>query len=163
MLNFFVNDYRHLNAVAKFSHLVLGTLCRMIEEYEIESTASYRRVYDYLEKHEITHTDSLYFQYDPNQYEHYLGTYKPYENTNIDLDVEYEDSVVVSLENEKLYYTPYFREGGNSKREIIPVNKYLFRTVRGRGFYHIDIDSSNVVKEITFSAGSFRAKEKKIR
>lgn len=162
MLEFLVNDHRHLNAVIYFSSIVLENLRRFVESYEIEAVRSYRKLYKYLEANQIKHLDSLHFEYNPNNYEHYLGTYMPYEITYLDFGI-FEDSTVVSVEDGKLFYTPYYRDGVSRRREIIPVNKYHFRTELGTGYFQVVHDSLDQVVGLTWSNGVQREKDKKIR
>ena len=163
MLHFFVNDQRHLNAIALYSEIVLGDARRIFERFEIQSLESYRKIFNYLEKHNLKHNDSLHFEYDAQDYKHYLGVYKIFDVTDKD-DVEFlGDSTVISIENDKLYYTTYDKNGNAYKREVIPINKYHFRTIYGLGYYQIVHDSLDEVIGLNISNGQSRIKEKKIR
>ena len=161
MIKFLVNDHRHKAAVIDFSSIALENLRRMVERFEIHALTTYREIYKYLEKHEVDHTDSLYFEYNPNDFRHYVGTYIEYENSQV-VDSR-EDSVVISIEEGKLYYTPYLKGGGNNRREIIPVNKSYYRTKFGTGFYRLSFDDNDEVIGQIWSNGAQRIKEKKIR
>ena len=163
MLHFFVNDQRHLNAIALYSEIVLGDSRGIFERFETQSLNSYRKIFKYLEKHNVKHNDSLHFEYDAQDYKHYLGVYELFEFTDLDDSDFLGDSTVISIENEKLYYTPYDKDGNGYKREIIPINKYHFRTIYGTGYYQVVYDSLHGVKGITISNGQARYKDKKIR
>ena len=160
MIKFLVNDRRHKAAVIDYSAVVLENLRRMIENFEIHGLRTYREIYEYLEKSKVDHSDSLYFEYNPDDFRHYVGTYIAYDNSR--LVNPPGDSLVISIEDDKLYYSPYF-EGRNTKREIIPVNELFFRTEFGRGYYRLSFDENNNVVEHIWSNGAQRIKHKKIR
>ena len=133
-----------------------------IERFDIRGRMVYRMIYDYLEERKMMHDDSLYFQYDPNQFKHYTGVFIESEWDDPDDESNAMDSIVISIENNKLFFTPYF-PAGNSRREIIPINKYKFRTEFGRGFYRLKFDEKNNVIEHIYGDGLLRIKSKKVR
>ena len=162
-IDYLVNNPTFKKDVIDFSEILLIFLRTHIEYFEIESADAYLTVYQYLERNNISHMDSLYFQYDANDFRHYTGTYVTKWRSFHDRTSEMADSLVISLENKKLYYTPYYNNGTNTRREIIPISKYNFRTVFGRGFYRLRFDDEGNVIGHRHSGGNSRVDHAKIR
>ena len=160
MINYFVNDSEYLNNATKYLQ-VAHNYCSFLELYDIKGREVYREIHKYLLNKYPKEVGTLLFEYNPVDFEHYVGTFKPYFNTNNSKFVT--DSTVISIESDKLFFTPFFPDGSNSKREIIPVNKYFFRTEFGRGFYRMNFDDSGNVVGLAFSTDSYVLRTNKIR
>jgi len=161
MKDYFVNSPEFMNTAVEYAETMLFNLRANLEGFEIQSTNTFRNIHSYLNNGGISHSDSLLFQYEASQYDYLLGVYEANWYSNI-----YHnrlDSSVISIEKKKLFYTQYWIDGGNDKREIIPVSKYYFRTVLGDGFYHIEYDDLNKVISVKHSEGYQFVRERKIK
>jgi len=147
--SYFLSDPEYFNSAIDF-FAVFSDYRYTLEEYDTKAVSVYKKIYTLLDRHEIVHSDSLLYQNDPNTYKHYLGKYDS--TWSNDETYVHNDSIVVSLENNKLIYTGHRSDGPDIRMEIIPVNKYLFRTKRG-GFYHLSFDDKDQVEGIRFSSG----------
>lgn len=76
MIDFFVNDPEHKNNVALFANRGLKLHYRFLDEFEKKARKSYREIHHYLVNSGLSHSDSLLFTYDVEDFKHYLGTYK---------------------------------------------------------------------------------------
>jgi hypothetical protein len=161
MIHFLVNDQRHESAVINFSSVVLENFRRLIEDFEITALRSYRGIHQYLDQNMIQHKHSLLFEYDIEEFQHYVGSYVPYENSTVFDNVT--DSVVISVEDEKIVYRVIYKNGRSFKSDVIPVDRYRFRTSFGSGFYRLDFKGQEQVSELVFSNGKYRTKAKKVR
>ncbi|WKK66498.1 hypothetical protein [Lutimonas zeaxanthinifaciens] len=148
-----INDYylynpEHLSSSAEYFILV-SDYSRFLRIYDKKAVSVYRKIYDYLDGHEIRHSDSLLFQHDYKAYKHYIGKYESkWSSKNWYVP---DDSISISIEEGKLLYTGYRSEEPNILREITPIDKYHFRT--NGGFYHLEFDDHGEVEGIRFSAG----------
>ena len=160
VLNYFVNDPEYVNIASDY-FTVVHTYRGHLETYDKDGLSIYHKIHDYLKRQNLQLTDSLYFEYNPNRFKHYLGKYESVWSS--DKNYVHDDSIVISLEEDKLIYTGYRSDGPDTRFEIIPVDKYLFRTERG-GFYHLSLDDEGEVKNIRFSVGpGFILDMKKVR
>ena len=131
--NYVLKDPNFRSDVIDYAGILLEDFRYVLERFEMNSLNIYKNVFAYIEKKKISHSDSLYFQYDPQNFEHYVGTYihrwqsfeRPWPT----------DSLVLSIERDKLLFIAYYSEGTIEKREIIPVSKNRFRTEAASGFY----------------------------
>jgi len=159
-INYLVNNPRYKKDVGEFINEQMSWLRPDIETFEIYGRKIYKSIFEYLELNLIKHEDSLYFQYTVEDYIHYVGNYIETDRSSQALFIL--DSTIISKEDNKLYYTNYFN-GTMSRREIIPVSKYNFRTEIGSGFYRLHFDDRGKVIGQVFSDGLSRRKFKKIQ
>ena len=142
---FYVNDFYYRNQIEKFFLITVGNVTPTLEQFEIRLRQSYKKIHRYLSSKNERHSEPLLFTYTAEDFRHLVGTYIKTWDSDLGFydDVmrnKYEDSTVVSIENDILFYTPYFSDGTDSRREIVPVNKSHFRTELGRGFYQVVYD-----------------------
>jgi len=161
IIDFFINDREYSKmAMNKFSY-VSGYRVS-ISGYDYLAVSAYKNIYNYLDSLGMKHSDSLLFQYDPNDYKHYLGKYDP--KWSSDKNYVHDDSIVVSIEKDKLIWTGYRSDGPDSRKEIIPIDKYHFRDDLNNGVYHLAFDDHGEVEGIRFSMGpSYILTMKKVR
>ena len=159
-IDFFTNDPPYRNQVANFALYGTSDHRGRIETFERNAVEAYNRIRKYLYSKSLIKSDSYLFDYKANDYDYLVGTYLVQWRSRGEGGT---DSTVISIENDKLYYTPYLNNGSNTKREIIPVTRYYFRTVYGRGFYPVYYDDAGSVEGIGFSDGTFFVKEKKVQ
>jgi hypothetical protein len=159
ILDYFLGDPEYFNAVTRYSE-VTSNLTAFLERYDREAVKTYKELFNYLDCLELEHSDSLLFQKDPNDYQHYLGKYD-WKWWSFK-DVVVDDSVVVSMEKGKLMYTGYISNRPDTRLEIIPVNRNYFRTTGG--IYHLVYNEEGEVDGIIYSTGiNFQIKMKKVR
>ena len=135
---------------------------RDLAVYHREAMSAYLNIYNYLDSLGIRQSDSLFFQYDPEDYKHYLGKYdSKWSNKS---GYTHQDSIVISLEENKLIYKG-FRSGRPSfQTKIIPVNKFHFWEERSGAICHFEFDDQGEVKGIRCSNGPrFILKIEKVR
>lgn len=159
-IEYLANNPKYRKDVGEYTSEQMRWLRPDIENFEIIGRQVYNRIYHYLESNLIKHDDSLYFQYDAQDYKHYVGVYVETERSSPNMVVT--DSTVISIENQKLYYTPFVK-GQGSKREIIPVSQNKFRTEFARGFYRLIFDDNGKVIEHHWSDGLGNRKSVRIR
>jgi hypothetical protein len=160
-IQFFLRNEEYLNRAAFASKMLGLDLRESIEFFEIRALNSYHMIHQYLKSRTVAHLDSTMFEYDPLDYSHYIGTYiKDWSSSKINFGI---DSTLISIEDGKLYYAPYYNDGRIDKREIIPVDKYKFRTVYRRGFYRVKFDNRGEVVGISIGNGALWETSKKIR
>ena len=161
MIDFYLSS-EYKNLVLEYATINLGSLRSSLEQFDVMGMNVYHKIFTFLGKSNLLQEDSIKFQYDPLDFSFLTGVYKPVYYSN-----EYfqtlEDSIVISAEKEKLYYTPFFKDGSDSRRELIPVSKYYFRTVRGLGYYHINYIMDDNVESIRFSSGTYYSASVKIK
>ena len=123
-----------------------------LARYDQKAVSVYFDIYNYLEGHGIRHSDSLLFQYDPEDYKHYLGKYdSKWSNESEDSP---RQSTTISIEGNKLVWNGFYPdEGRHFQLEIIPVNKYHFWLEPFGNRIYLDFDDQGVVKGITLSWG----------
>ena len=161
MLDYFVHDPEYMNSALEYTQATQGQLSFFLERFEIDSRRAYLNIHRYLQSVNKKNGDTLLFSYDAQEFKHYIGTFeRSHASRDADLEI---DSIVISLEKDKLFYSPYYSDGRIDKREIIPVTKYYFRTEYGRGFYQLDFDESENVVGHTRSNGISFMYAKKIR
>jgi hypothetical protein len=159
-IDFFRNDPTYRNQVTNFALYGTGDHRDRIETFERNAVGAYNRIRKYLYSKSLIKSDSNLFDYTPHDYEYLVGTYLEQWRSKGEGVV---DSTVISIENDTLYYTPYLNNGSNTKREIIPVTRYYFRTVYGQGFYLVYYDDAGSVEGIGFSNGTFFIKSEKVQ
>ena len=134
-----------------------------LERYDKSAINVYQKIYNYLDSLGMKHSDSLLFQYNPDDYKHYLGKYDALwcsvKNEVLD------DSIIISLEKGKLMYTGYRSVGPDTRMEIIPIGKNAFRDKRyDGGLYHLSYDDLGEVVGIRYGGGpTYTLTMKKIR
>lgn len=159
-IDFFRNDPTYRNQVTNFALYGTGDHRDRIESFERNAVGAYNRIRKYLYSKSLIKSDSNLFDYTPHDYEYLVGTYLEQWRS---IGEGVADSTVISIENDTLYYTPYLNNGSNTKREIIPVTRYYFRTVYGRGFYLVYYDDVGSVEGIGYSNGTFFIKSEKVQ
>lgn len=159
-IDFFTNDPTYRNQVTNFAVYGTNDHRGYIETFERNAVEAYNRISKYLYSKSLIISDSNLFDYKAHDYEYLVGTYVEQWRSSGE---KVADSTVISIENDTLYYTPYLNNGSNTKREIIPVTKYYFRTIYGRGFYPIHYGDTGFVEGIGFSSGIFFSKSKKVQ
>ncbi|MCA0932434.1 hypothetical protein LCM02_08225 [Lutimonas saemankumensis] len=122
-----------------------------LQHYDSHAIPVFKSISRYLDSLGLEHNDSSLFEYDPKNYKHYLGKYNAVWCSH--KDFVFDDSVIVSTEKGKLFWTAYRQDGNGRKMEISPINKYHFRTPFFAGIYHLEINEHGEVSGITFSAG----------
>jgi hypothetical protein len=162
MIDFFLNDPEHKKNVALFATKGLKLHYRSLDEFEKKARKSYREIHHYLVNSGLSHSDSLLFTYDVEDFKHYIGTYKM-DWYSFPLIRPYPDSVEIKLENKKLFYTTYLPNGTGNSIEILPINKFHYRFVKGRGFHRLIFDQNDEVIGLEYSQGGDLVKHKKIR
>ena len=161
IINFFINDREYSKkAMSQFSW-VSGYRVS-ISSYDYLAVSAYKNIYNYLDSLGMKNSDSLLFQYDPNDYNHYLGKY--HSKWSSDKNYIHDDSIVVNIEKDKLIWTGYRSDGPDSRKEIIPINKYHFRDDYNNGVYHLEFDDHEEVEGVRFSVGpGFVLRMEKVR
>ena len=164
IIDFFANNPEYIKMAMENFHF--GSIYRIqLQRYDLNGVNAYRKIFSYLDSINLKHSDSLKYSYDPNDFKHFLGKYKwDWISASGDRIVP-DDSIVVSLEEDKLIWTGY-REvfPGTTRTEIIPFNKYSFGDDRGAGVYYLEFDDQGEVNGIRYSEGpSFILKTKKVR
>ncbi len=147
----FVDNDREYRIIITQMHGFASDYRQWLQSYDIQASSLYNRVYGYLDSIGMRHADSLLFQYDPEEYKHLLGKYDS--KWCSQKNYIHDDSIVISLENNRLYWNGYRPDGPDTKTEIIPVNRHNFRDDRGFGIYNVEIDDRGEVKGIRFSGG----------
>ncbi len=161
MQNYFRGDQEYINLAANYS-LVAHNYVTFLSEYDGVGLNNYQQIHEYLVSQNLQLTDSLLFEYKSDMFKHYLGKYES-EWCSIKNYV-HDDSIVISLEENKLIYTGFRSDGPDTRLRIIPIDKYLFRTGSNSGFYHLEVDDHGEVEGIRFSMGPrFHLKMKKVR
>ncbi len=146
--DYYLNDPEHFNSTTEYFILKSDNSKYLINYYR-KAVSVYEKIYNYLDGLGIRHSDSLLFQIDHQHYKHYIGRYDSkwcLKNWYV-----HDDSISISMEEGKLMYTGYRSDRTDSRKEIIPINKYHFMTLGG--FYHLALDDSGEVEGIRFSAG----------
>lgn len=161
MDDFFINSPIYKADVAQYSSIALGSHRRNLELFELLCRESYLRIYNYLESKSIVQHDTIYFTYNADDFSHYTGKYL--EESNESMLSRPSDSTIIEIDRGRLYLTPYYRDGTNSRREIIPVSKYSFRTENSSGFWRLNLNDSDDVIGMSFSAGRSGIKFAKVR
>jgi hypothetical protein len=160
IIDYFLNDPEYLNTAHAI--LILNTQARYaLSLFDKHAVSVYEEIHEYLDSLELREKDSLLFDYDPEEYNHYLGKYSS--KWCSDKNFIHDDSITVSLEEGKMTYRGYRPDGHVTKHKIIPINKYRFRNQFG-GIYHLKFDKHGDVQGIRFSYGhSFTLDMEKIR
>ncbi len=121
--------------------------------HEIVFLGIFQRINEYLDKQGINNLDSSIFDYDPHKYEKYVGKYKV--KWCSDKTFIPYDSVVVSIENDKLMYNAYLVKRG-FRTEFTPSGYGFFRTnhmsLWGFGVFHA-FKNNQGEDELRFSRG----------
>lgn len=149
IIDYFVNDPEYPKMVIDKFSLVSG-FRSSLNRYDMLAYSVYKKVYEYLNNLGIQHSDSLLFQYDSNNFKHYLGKYDSYWCS--DQDFSHDDSITVTLEEGKLIWNGYRPDGPDSRKEIFPLDRYRFRDKSGV-FYHLQFDDQGEVKGVRLSSG----------
>jgi hypothetical protein len=158
MRKYFQGDPEYLNIIANYS-LNLHILTRFLSSYDIEGRMIYSGIHDYLKSQNLQLTDSLLFNHKPEIFEHYLGKYETVWCS--DKNYIHGDSIVINREEERLMFTIYGSDGKDTRLEIIPVNKYFFRTEGGL-FFYLSLENGGEVKSIRCNGGPVVLDMKKI-
>ena len=149
---YFLTSGEYRNRVTRYAELALNVHRMLIEFFDIEAVACYRRIHKYLNEKEVAHIDSLYFEYDANDYKELIGVYNVRDYPS---SIYFkQDSSIISIEDGKLMQSFYDRgRAANNKRELIPLNKYHYRDQRGAGFFRVRYDEDGNVEGFTWSNG----------
>jgi len=164
-IDYYLNNPMHKINVAGYASKTLGLFNLNIQNWEKRLLKNYKRIYDYLEDRNIQHSDSLLFEYDPAQYKHYIGVFKPFKSSGRDSPEQLSEIISkVELIENKYIWSEYFQGKKTSTYEIIPISKHYFRlkNIDQGGYYNILFDEYNKVSGMSFSVGGFRVKFKKI-
>ena len=162
IIDFFINDLEYSKmAMSQFSWV--SDYRRFISLYDNLAVSTYKNIYNYLDSLGVKHSDSLLFQYNPNDYKHYLGKYDSKWSSK--KNYVHADSIAVSLKENKLIWTGFRAVSpGTTRTEIIPIDKYHFRDNRSSGIYHLEFNDQGDVNGIRYSEGpSFILKIEKVR
>ena len=147
MINYFFKDPDFINRASK-QYITEREHLNWLLTYDRTAIESYIKIYKYLDSLGMKGSDSIRFEFDPNDYKHYLGKYKA--KWCSDKDFVFDDSVTVTLEEGKLIWNGYRSDGPNTRKEIIPINRNNFRD-NGLGVYHLEFDDKGDVEGIWFS------------
>ena len=159
--DFFQNDPEYLK-MAFQNYKYSYDYRKLLEAYDRESIKVYKDIYKYFDSLVMQHSDSLLFQYNPNEYKKYLGKYDS--KWCSDKTYIHDDSIDVSIEKGKLIWTGYKSDGPDTRLEIIPINKYRFRELHyDGGLYHFEFDDQGEVEGVRYSNGLWTLKIKKVR
>ena len=148
--DYFINDPEYRKMALLHSQWV-SAYNYQLSRYDNIAVAVYKTVRKYLDSLEIKRSDSLSLEYDPNEYEHYLGKYDFKWTSNLYYDPA--DSVVVSIDNGKLNWTAYFPDSANRVLKIIPINKNQFRFDGAVGIPHFLFDDAGKVESVRLTPG----------
>jgi len=146
--DYYLNNPEHFNSSTEY-FILTSDYSKYLINYYKKAVSVYEKIYNYLDGLGIRHSDSLLFQIDHQHYKHYIGGYDSKwcsKNWYV-----HDDSISISMEEGKLMYTGYRSDGPDTRKEIIPINKYHFMTFGG--FYHLSLDDSGEVEGIRFSSG----------
>jgi hypothetical protein len=161
-----LNNLMYKINVAAYADATLGNFNAEMQVWEKRLLKNYKRIYDYLEERNIQHSDSLLFEYDPAQYKHYIGIFKLFEtSTGRGSPKELGEVMLkIGLIENKYIWSEYFQGEKTSTSEIIPISKHYFRLkkIDKNGSSNIIFDENNKVSGMSFSAGTYRARFKKI-
>ena len=164
-IDFYLNNSKYKIDVVLYARLTLSYFNNNLQNWEKRLLKNYTRIYDYLEDRNIHHSDSLLFEYDPSQYKHYIGVFKPFEtSTGTPTPKELSEQMrKIELIENKYIYSRYFQDKKITDSEIIPISKHYFRLkdIDYGGYYNIIFDENNKVSGMSYSIGNFRVKFKK--
>jgi hypothetical protein len=164
-LEYLAYDQIHKNMVSKYMMVAIGGLVLNTQYFEKSARDCYRNINNYLANKYPNHSEPVQFEYDINDYTYLVGTYKViWDSTNRysnSFTME-GDSTVISVQNGKLFYTPYYSNSSISGGEIISVNKSYFRTEFYRGYYQIVYDDQGNLERVDYSGRNIWIKAKKI-
>ena len=150
MIDFFLGSSEYQNDLVRYWR-DLTKIASYESVFENEGVKAYNMIHNYLQDKNNNHSDTLILDYDITEFKHYLGKYDWTWCSNKNNVAD--DSVVVSIEKDKLIYTGYRPNGQTPSRyEIIPVDKFHFRTERG-GYYRMLFDKNGEVSGIFISLG----------
>jgi hypothetical protein len=159
-IDFFRYDPTYKNQVANFAVYGTNDHRGYIETFERNAVYAYSKISKYLNSKSLMISNTHLFDYKASDYEYLVGTYLEQWRSSGERVI---DSTVISIENDKLYYTPYRSNGSNTKREMIPVTRFYFRTFYGYGYYPVYYDEKGYVKGIGFSDGTFFYRSMKVQ
>ena len=159
-ISYLVDNPSYKKDIGEFILEEMQSLRPDVEYFDIRGRQLYNYIFDYLEFNMIKHDDSLYFQYDVEDYKHYVGTY--IETNRSSSRMVKVDSLKIFKEDDTFHITYYFENTG-IRREIIPVSKYHFRNERRTGFHRLIFNDQGKVIEQVWSSGLNRRKFKKIQ
>ena len=146
--DYYLNDPEHYNSSTEY-FILTSDYSRALMGYDKKAVRVYEKIYKYLDGLGIRHSDSLLFQYDHQDYKHYMGKYNSqWCSKNW---VVHDDSISISLEEGKFMFTGHKSDGPDRRFEIIPINKYHFTATDG--YFHLSLDDSGEVKSMRFSQG----------
>ena len=165
-LNYYLNDPTYKKEIAQFSKETCFGLKQNLGSWEIDLLENYRRIFEYLEKKNIQHSDSLMFGYEPVDFLHYTGNYKVEHTTNYLTDWSKKKLMKgilnIELVDDKILLSRTDFEGNVlvPPSEIIPISKSNFR-YRGLSF-NILFNENNLVSGINLLTGISRITYDKI-
>ncbi len=165
-LEYLAFDQIHKNRVSNYMMKAISGLVPNTQIYEKYARDCYRNVNKYLADKYPDPSEPVRFEYDADDYKYLVGTYKViWDSTNKYKNsfTHEEDSTVISIENGKLYYTPYYSNSRIAGGEIIPVNHSYFRTEYFRGYCQMVYDDHGNLERVDYSGGNLWIKAKKIR
>ena len=146
IIDYYMNNPEYMKMVIDKFILVLA-FRESLNFYDMRAYSVYKKIYEYLDNLGMQHSDSLLFQYDSNNFKHYLGKYNS--NWCSNQDFVHNDSIAVTLEEGKLIWNDYRPNGTDSRKEIYPIDRYRFRDKSG-GFYHFQFDDQEEVEGVRF-------------
>ena len=165
-MDYYLNNPDYKREIANLTHETLGNTANILRRWEQDLLDNYKLVYGYLDERNIKHSDSLLFGYDPSLFQNYIGKYKFKAVTSKlpkgTLDSAKKLIVVLEMKDDKIMMTtkdfldlPVFPPS-----EIIPINKYSFRTLGG--CWHVVFDKNNAVTGLNLIQGVTIASFEKI-
>jgi len=165
-INYYLNNSKYKIDVAQYARITLVAFNFDIQTWEKRLLKNYKTIYDYLEERNIQHSDSLLFEYDPAQFKHYIGVFKPFDESSGNWSPKKLSEYMYEIEliENKYIWSRYFQGKKTNTSEIIPISKYYFRLkkIGENGYRNIIFDENNKVSGMSFSVGIFRSKSKKI-
>lgn len=166
-IEYYLNDPEHKKNVVEYLWTTLEQHHSYIQIWFQNFLKSYNIVYTYLENENIVHNDSLHFTYNPSDYMHLIGKYKPIEWPSVWNDFFRNDDYLVEIEllNKRYFTKGYKNDSLDSKQEIIPISNtcFIYKKYRAIGYSRARFNQLNQVSGMDFNHGTYRIKFKKIR
>ncbi|WKK66515.1 hypothetical protein [Lutimonas zeaxanthinifaciens] len=166
-IEFYLNDPEFKKIAAEYSLLTTRSHLSRLQLWFQKYLKSYLSVYQYLEKNDLQHNDSLHFRYNPMDYKYVMGRYKLVQWDSYG-DNWFEESTaeygVIDTVNNMLNMTRYKNDGFYSKAEIYPISKSCFISTKypSTGYYRFHFNEMGEVSDFVYKIANVRFKNKKI-